>query len=227
MGQNRRSIRLFLFAILVVTAWQLLICQQAASNYERGTVMTVVRHQPESSGPIQYDVSVQIRDTLYTVLYTPPNGSSSVEYAPGIDFLFLVGKDTITFPSKLSGTTQVPILRTETVSKNSGIDWSKIYSQYFEMKMQYLSDHLDLTDRQRAQIKPIVEQEAALAKQEIFSPVVPVEERFKRWEKIVSSSDEQMKSILSQDQWQKLSDIRNQQKGEVRELIEKQKSGKK
>ena len=89
----------------------------------------------------------------------------------------------------------------------------------------YLSDQLDLTDTQRAQIKPIAAQEASMAKQEIFSPVVSREERLKRWEKIVRSSDEQMKPILSEGQWQKLKGIRGQQKQEVKELIAKEKSG--
>lgn len=189
--------------------------------------MAVVRHGPESSEPVQYDVSVQIRDKLYTVLYTPPSGSKSVEYSPGIDFLFQVGKDTLTFPSKVTGTTQVPILRTETVSTNTGIDWSKIYSQYFEMKMQYLSENLDLTERQRSQVKPIVEQEAGLAKQEIFSPVLSRKDRLKRWEKIVRSSDEKIKPILSEEQWQKLEQVRDQERGELKELIAKRESANK
>jgi hypothetical protein len=219
--------RLVSYVVLLFTAWQLLTCQETTSNYERGTVMAVVRHGTESSEPVQYDVSIQIRDKLYIVLYTPPSGSNSVEYAPGLDFLFLVGKNTLTFPSKVTGTTQVPILRTETIATKPGIDWSRIYGQYFEMKMQNLSDNLGLTETQRAQVKPIVEQEAGMAKQQIFSPVLSREERLKRWEKIVGSSDAELKPILSEEQWQRLKELRDQEKGEVKELIAKQESGNK
>ncbi len=67
----------------------------------------------------RYDVSVKIGNVLYVILYTPLNGANSVEYSPGIEMLFSVGSDTLTFNSKLSGTTQAPILRREVLPASS------------------------------------------------------------------------------------------------------------
>jgi hypothetical protein len=206
--------RVFLVCISIGTA----VCQ--GPSYERGTIVAVARHSgSENTDVVRYDVSIQIRDTIYVVLYTPPNGANSVEYAAGIDMLFLVGRDTLTFNSNISGTTEMPILRTETVPTKSVLDWSKAPSQYFSMKMQHLSQSLDLTADQQAKIKPIVEQEAGDAGQVCFTTTIPLQERLNRWEKIVHSSDEKMKSILSQTQWQKLQEMRKQQKQELKKLM--------
>lgn len=195
---------------------------QVSPAYQRGTIMAVQRHMPtpgETTNSAQYEVAVQVGNVRYVVLYTPPKGANSVEYAAGRDLLVLVGDHTLTFPSKLSGTTEVPILRREALQGKSGIDWSKAPSQYFTMKMQNLSDSLDLNDEQRAKLKPIAEQEAGEAGQVCFTSVVPRQERLKRWEKIVRSSDEKMKSFLSRAQWQKLQELRKEQKQELKDLI--------
>jgi hypothetical protein len=199
--------------------------QTPSSTYERGTIVAVTRHQ---NGPgegdqevAKYEVSVQVRNRIYIVLYTPPNGANSVEYAAGIDLLVLVGQDTLTFPSKLTGTTEVPILRKEALPEKPVLDWSKAPSQYFAMKMQHLSDSLDLSQDQQAKVKPIVEQEAAEAGQALFTTVIPKKERLKKWEKIVKSSDTKMKPILTQVQWDKLQGIRKEQKREVKDLMTK------
>jgi hypothetical protein len=199
------------------------LSQTSSSKYEVGTITAVARDQnapgDSQSDAVRYDVSVQVRNTVYVVLYTPPNGANSVEYAAGMDFLVLVGKDTLTISNKLSGTTEAPILRTETLPAGPTLDWSKAPSQYFSMKMQNLSESLNLTEEQQAKLKPIAEQETGEAGQVIFTSVIPRKERLNRWEKIVRSSDAKMKSFLSQAQWEKLQDIRREQKKELKELI--------
>jgi len=212
------DMRLLFRLLLVCISIRAAVCQ--GPSYERGTIIAVARHStPDNSEVVRYDVSVQIRDTIYVALYTPPNGANSAEYAAGIDMLFLVGKDTLTFNSKLSGTTEMPILRTEVVPARSVLDWSKAPSQYFSMKMQNLSERLDLSADQLAKIKPIVEQEAGEAGEVCFTTTIPRQDRLNRWEKIVHSSDGKMKSILSQAQWQKLQEMRKQQKQELKELM--------
>jgi Spy/CpxP family protein refolding chaperone len=47
-------------------------------------------------------------------------------------------------------------------------------------------------------------------------------ERFGQWEKLVRKSDAKMKPILTEAQWQKLLEIRKDQKRELKELITKQ-----
>jgi hypothetical protein len=214
--------RALILAILTCIAILPAVGQTRSPIYERGTIVAVARHQTApGDAATQYDVSIQVRDTTYVVLYTPPNGANGVEYGAGIDLLVLIGQDTLTFPSKLTGTTEVPILRRETRPGQSVRDWSKAPSQYFAMKMQHLSESLDLSDEQRARIKPIAEQETGEAGQVCFTTTISRKERLKRWEKIVHLSDAKMKPVLSQTQWEKLQQIRNQQKQDLQQLIAK------
>lgn len=210
--------------VLVHVAVASALGQSSSGEYEKGTIMAVVRH-PEAAGDVaRYDVSLKIRNTMYMVLYTPPNGANSVEYAAGIDMLFLVGKDSVTFNSKITGTTTMPILRTESLPEEPVLDWSKAPGEYFSMKLQHLSEGLDLSSDQRSRIKPIIEQEAGEAAQVCFTSTISVQDRLNRCEMIVHSSDEKMKSVLSQAQWQKLQEIRKEQKQELKQLITKRKS---
>lgn len=218
--------RILLVVMLTCVAIPAAPSQTDSSKYQRGTIVAVARHQNAPPDSAQYDVSVQVRDTVYVVLYTPPYGANSVEYAAGIDLLVLVGKDTLTFPSKLSGTTTAPILRREALPPQPTFDLSKAPSQYFTMKMQHLSENLDLTDDQQAKINPIVQQETGEVAGVCFTPSIPRKERLDHWEKIVRSSDKKMKPILSQSQWEKLGEIRKQQKQELKELIAKENTGK-
>jgi hypothetical protein len=218
------------FVLLMCVAVIAAPCQTVSSKYEPGTVRAVERHQasPSDSGTTstQYDVTVRIGDTDYVVLYTPPYGSNTVEYSPGLEFLFSVGKETLTLatPRTREGNAELPILRTTKLPPQPAIDWSKAPSQYFSMKMKNLSSSLNLSEEQQRKIKPIAEQESAEAGSVIFTPVAPRKERLSKWEKIVRSSDAKMKPILSQEQWLKLREIRKDQKRELRDLIAKQDS---
>lgn len=184
--------------------------QTPSPKYERGAIMAVMRHQAgpeERDDVIKYDISVQVRNTMYVVLYAPPNGANFVEYSAGMDLLVSVADDTLTFPSKLTGTTHVPILRKEALPPQPTLDWSKAPSRYFEMKMQNLTENLDLSRDQRSKINPIVQQEAGESVQFLFTTSIPRKERLNRWRKIVRSSDAKMKSVVTQAQWKKLQEI--------------------
>jgi Spy/CpxP family protein refolding chaperone len=186
--------------------------------------MAVERHEDASSGDnklTQYDVSVRIDDTAYVVLFTPPDGANTVEYSVGHEFLFCVGENTLRFPERLGGHTDLPILATKKLPSQPAIDWSKAPGQYFVMKMKNLSTNLNLSDEQQARIKSIAEQESAEAGAVIFTPVVSRKERLSQWEKIVRTSDVKMKSILTEEQWRKLQEIRKDQKRELKDLIAK------
>jgi hypothetical protein len=217
-----------IFVVIVAT----LPCysQIAASRYQPGTIISVVRRQKvpgqQHGNTAQYDVSVRVGDTTYVALYTPPNGANEVEYSAGLSILVMVRPDTLTFNSKISGKTEVPILRQETVTAQSGLDWSKLPSQYFNMKQQHLSETLDLTQDQLTQIKPMLEQEAGEAGQVLGNPVLSRKDQLNRWEKIVRSTDVKMKPLLSQAQLIKLKDMRNQQKQELKRMIAQQNSAK-
>lgn len=195
----------------------------AATRYQPGTIVEVKPHQGESAAQNdetkQYDVSVKIGDAIYVVLYSPKSGANAVEYSSGLELLFLVGKNTITFPNRFGENLDLPILQTKKLPPQPAIDWSKAAGQYFSMKMNNLSTSLNLSDDQKAKVKPIAEQESAEAGQVCFTPVVPPRERLKQWEKLVRSSDEKMKPILSEVQWQKLQQMRTEQRRELRDLV--------
>lgn len=140
--------------------------------------------------------------------------------------LFLVGPNTLTVNSKTSGTVEMPIVSRETLPVESGIDWSKAPSQYFSMKQQHLSEALGLTDDQQAKIKRFIEQESSEAGSILWTPVIPVEERIKKYKKIVRASDSKIKPFLSSAQVAKLVELRKQQEVELKELIAEPMSGK-
>jgi len=167
-------------------------------------------------------VSVKIANTLYVVLYTAPNGANSVEYSVGMDKLFLVGTDTLTFNSALTGTTQVPIIRRKTLSDQDRLDLSKAPGQYFSMKLDHLSEVLGLNDDQRTTIKPALEQEAGEVSQIIKNPVMTRNEKLNRVERIVRTSDAKITPVLSPAQLQKLQQLRRQQKDELRTIVAEQ-----
>lgn len=202
--------------------------QTASSKFQPGTITAVVAHQNapgESSDVARYDVSVKVGDTVYKVLYTPPNGANAVKYSAGIELLVLVGSDTLTFNSKLSGTTVVPILSRQALPGQSGLDLSKVPSQYFTMKQQHLSQTLNLSEDQLAKIKPILEQEAGEMGEVFGNPAISSKDKLSRWEKIVKSSDAKIKPFLSVEQWQKLQDMRKQQIEDLKKLIAEPKAG--
>jgi hypothetical protein len=217
--------------ILVFIATLPALSQAPASKYQPGTILAVARHHDiqgqQQSDSVQYDVSVRVGNTSYVVLYTPPNGANGVEYSAGLGILVMVGRNTLTFNSKLSGTTEVPILRQEILPAQSGLDWSKLPSQYFAMKQQHLSEVLNLTEDQLVQIKPMLEQEAGEAGQFLGNPVLSRKEQLNRWEKIVRSTDAKIKPLLSQGQLVKLQDLRNEQKQELKRIMAEQNSAKK
>lgn len=208
-----------LLACLVIVPAQ---CQTDSPKYQPGLILSVEPHADDSaessSKPVRYDVSVQIDDTVYVVLYTPPYESTIVEYSPGIEKLFSVRSDSLRYPEH-DGYADLPILRMTKLPPQPAIVWSKAPGQYFSMKMKNLTESLSLSEEQQKKIKPIAEQEAAEAGSVIFTPVVSRKERLAKWEKIVRSSDAKMKPILSGSQWQQLLEIRKDQKRELKGLI--------
>ena len=219
-----------LLAVLICMASLLALAQTPSSNYQRGTITAVTAHQnaPGESGRdvARYDVSVKVGNTVYVVLFTPPNGSNSVEYATGIDMLFLVGDDRLTFNSMVSGKTEMPILRRETSPAQDGLDLSKAPSQYFSMKLQNLSEKLTLSDDQQAKIRPILEQESGELSPLWNNPVISRKEKLDTLEKVVRASDEKIKPILSQSQREKLQEMRKEQKDQLKKLIADKTAGK-
>ena len=209
--------------ILVLISIAPAFSQTPGSKYQPGTITAVALHQgapgEQGSAVAQYEVSVKVGNTVYVVLYAPPNGANAVEYSAGFDTLVLVGTDTLTINNKLSAKIEVPILRREVLPAQSGLDLSKIPSQYFSMKQKHLSQVLELSEDQLTKIQPVLEQEAGEAAQFLGSPVLSRKEQLKRWEALVRASDEKIKAFLSSSQVEKLQQLRREQKHDLKKII--------
>jgi hypothetical protein len=200
--------------------------QTPSSEYQRGAITAVTARQSpgqHDTDVTQYDVSVKVGDTTYVVLFTPPNRSNTVKFSAGSELLVLVGSTTLTFNSALTGKTEVPILSRETQPAKS-FDLAQACGGYFSKKLQHLSEILSLTEGQQAEMRPIFEQETGEVGQICSNSVLSREEKLSQYKKIVRSSDEKVKPLLSANQLQKLQDLRKDQKRELEAIIAKQKS---
>jgi hypothetical protein len=210
--------------------WTLMICllsisaysQPSSSDHQVATITAVTPHQKDTGEGArdlnQYDVSLKVGDSGYVVLYTPPSGANGVEYAVGMDLLVVIGKDSITF-TKFGRTSEAPILSRQELSSENVVNWSRVPSEYYNMKLKHLTDRLSLSSEQQSQMKPILEQEAGDAGQFISNSVLSMEDRLTKLDKVVRASDQKMKPILSSTQWQTLQNIRKTQKQEMKQLI--------
>jgi hypothetical protein len=203
-------------------------CQISSPQYQPGTIVAVAPHpnspRQEGGDVIRYDVSVKVGNTVYMTLYTPPNGYSGVEFSAGIEKLFLVGSSTLTFNSASWGKTEVPIVRQQRVAAQSGLDWAKAPGQYFSMMLRILSESLMLSDDQKTKIKPILEQETSECGQFWANPVVSPDQKLREYGKIVRSSDEKLKFLLTPTQLQQLQEVRAEQSADLKKVLAEQKA---
>jgi hypothetical protein len=213
--------------ILVCVAFLSAVGQTPPSNYQPGTIMAVTAHHipgQSDTDVTQYEVSVKVENVTYRVLFIPANGSDLVKYSKGEELLVLVGSDTLTFNSQVSGKTEVSILSRETLPPQT-FDVSKAPGQYFSMKLRNLQEKLALTSDQQNEIRPILEQEAGEVSEIFINSALSSPDKLKRYEKIVRGSDGKIKPLLSANQSQKLQDLRKEQKLEVKNIFAEQKSG--
>jgi len=96
--------------------------QTPTSKYQVATIMAVKLHKAAAAtddSVTPYDVSVRVANVVYVVLYTPPPGVSTVQYAAGRQVLVLVGDKAITYNDILGNSIEVPILSRNTITKQS------------------------------------------------------------------------------------------------------------
>ena len=225
MLKGRTFLTLITLSILIALFTPQTARSQDSSEYQPATIIKVVRHPDTSGQSQQYDVSVRVLNTVYTVLYTPPPGVNSVEYVSGLQILVLVKKDTLVFNSRVSGTTEVPILGRETLPADNDIDFSKAPSQYYSLKLRNLSEKLDLSQDQQTRIQPILEQEAGELNYVWGNPALSQKGKVEKLRQAVHTSDRKMKPFLSQTQWDKLETMRHQQERELNQRLQEQKAG--
>jgi hypothetical protein len=94
-----------------------------AAKYQIATVVAVGPHssaaQPDSTAP-SYDISLQVGNTVYVVLYTPRLDLQTVKYAAGRQVLVSVGKDSVTYNDISGNSFKLPILSRKAVAGASG-----------------------------------------------------------------------------------------------------------
>ena len=209
--------------LLVCVAALAGLCQPTGSKYEVASITAVNTHagggENTTSSAASYDISVKVGNMLYVVLYTPPAGTYGVQQAAGHDLLVSVGTNTITFNDLLGRTSEVPILRRETLPPENDFDLARAPGRYYNVKYENLSRRLTLTPGQQIQLKPILQQEAGELREIYANPALSFEARVRRFEKIVSASDQKLKTFLTAQQWQILQNLRADQKQELRKLV--------
>jgi hypothetical protein len=211
----RTSWAVALSCILVASA----LGQSAPATYQTGSITMVKPHESASAkadDTARYDVSVKVGNTLYVVLYAPPPGMDITQYAVGKDLLVSIEGDTLTFNDVHGQKTQVPILRQETLPDPGPPAWSDLAKiDYFSTRLDRLTEILALSPDQQAKVKPILEQESGELAQVRNNAAISKKDKLERLQSVVLNSDQKMKTILSTAQWQKLQDVRKEQKQEL------------
>ena len=103
---------LLLFCFVAVAASSAL-GQEHQSKWQVGTIMAVAKHpgaDEQHPRDQKYDVSVKVGQTMYVVVYTPPDGSDTITHRAGLDLLVSVGAKTIAFNNLLGRKIEVPII---------------------------------------------------------------------------------------------------------------------
>jgi len=107
-------------AVLICTVAITASGQSSTPKYEAGTVMAVQPHKADANGPQsdrRYDISVQVGNMLYVVLYTQPPGTISPEYRTGLSTPVLVKGNTLRFNDSLGRSRELPIVSRTTVPR--------------------------------------------------------------------------------------------------------------
>jgi len=101
---------------------------------------------------------------------------------------------------------------------------AKAPGEYFSMKMEHLTDTLGLTQDQQTKIKPIVENETTNMTDVWGNPALSPKDKIKKWQTVVNASDQQIKPVLTGDQWTKLQQLRAEQKQKANQWLAEQKA---
>jgi hypothetical protein len=100
------------------------LCESVGrAKFQIATILTVQPHSSDAnsdSSALSYDVSVQIGNTVYLVLYTPRLGLQTAKYAAGRQVLVRVGEKTLTYNDISGNIIEVPIVARKIVAATPG-----------------------------------------------------------------------------------------------------------
>jgi len=91
--------------------------QSSSSQYQSGLILEVKEHPgaeipaTEKTPPIKrYDISVQVKDVVYVILFTPRPGMHGFQTLAGMDLLVKVQEKTMFFNDILGRSMSAPII---------------------------------------------------------------------------------------------------------------------
>lgn len=94
------------------------VCQ-SDSNYKAAQLLDVNPHQPATEQKV-YDLTVKIDSTIFIVLFEPPDGTNTIEYKKGQDFLALVEGETMKVNDLLGQSHTLKILSRKPAEEKKG-----------------------------------------------------------------------------------------------------------
>jgi hypothetical protein len=94
---------------------------------------------------------------------------------------------------------------------------------YFSDRLTKITEVLHLTNQQRSQVRPVIEQETALLGEIYNNPVVSQEDRLKRYWAIINESESKIKPMLTAGQQTDLANFQKQQKERYEQLMQQAK----
>lgn len=104
--------RKLLIPVLVLALAAVVLAQTQQPKWQVGTILSVAQHDPaqDQGGLYLYDMTVQIGDTVYVVLYDSPLDTELGRYKNGVEVTVLVGTATIKMNDIMGRTHDLPIL---------------------------------------------------------------------------------------------------------------------
>jgi hypothetical protein len=217
--RHMRKVVAVWFSVAVISA----LCQPTTSRYQVASITAVSAHPGDEgtdiNGAGRYDISVRVGGTVYVVLYTALPGTYGVKQIAGHNLLVLVGADTIRFNDLLGRPSEAPILSRETLPPENDFEAAVAPDRYYTSKYENLSRKLNLTPVQQGKLRPILEQETGELAEMRANPVLSLEDKMRKFEKVVGESDEKLKQILSAEQQPILLNMRSEQKRELRKWV--------
>ena len=104
--------RKLLIPALVLVFAALALAAPPQEKWEAGTILNVAKHAPaqDEQGNYLYDMTVQVGEKTFVVLYDSPLDSEIGNYKQGIEVTVLVGESTMKLNDIMGRTHDLPIL---------------------------------------------------------------------------------------------------------------------
>lgn len=111
--------RKLLIPALILLLFALAAAQSNGSQWQAGTILNVSHHDPfqDQNGTYQYDMTVQVGDKVYVVLFDSPLDTELGRYKEGIEVTLSVGEKTVQLNDIMGRTHDCPILKVSPAPK--------------------------------------------------------------------------------------------------------------